>query len=280
MCAKNKFLRNGRCDCTEGKSCTTIAFVHHKGGTGKTTSCVNIAGWLSKMGKKVLLVDLDPQGNATAGLGVDRKTCEGSVYDVLLGRTGIEDIVLETDSGVNLVPSSLDLLAAETHIAGKPNNAKLLKKSLADIEKYFDYILIDVPPGSTLLMINGMVAAENIIIPLDSGIFAFETMETLKTLILDLHDELGVEVNIIMVLLRKHDFFRPLFRKGPTQKVKTLLRKFLTENITSPLKIFTIPFSGKIYRTQVKGKPISHYAPLSNVGRAYKKIAKEIIKIY
>ena len=252
-----------------------IAFVHHKGGTGKTTSCLNIAGWLAKMKKQVLVVDLDPQGNATAGLGIDRKSLDSSIYDVFFGQHNIEEVILETDSGVYLAPSSLDLLATETHMAGKINNTRILKASLGNIEESFDYILIDVHPGSTLLMINGMVAAENIIIPLDSGVFAFETMETLKTLVLDLRDEIGVKTNIMMMLLKGYS--SSIFDWGPTREIKKLLKGFLKENNIPDVSIFTIPFSRDIYKAQMKGKPISHYAPYGEVGRVYRRVAKEIV---
>ena len=213
---KNKFSR--KIVDSQSRGVKTIAFVHHKGGTGKTTSCLNVAGWLAKMKKQVLVVDLDPQGNATAGLGIDRQNLDSSIYDVFFGQHNIEEVILETDSGVYLAPSSLDLLATETHMAGKINNTRILKTNLDEIEDQFDYILIDVPPGSTLLMINGIVASENIIIPLDSGVFAFETMETLKTLVLDLHEEVGVETNVMMMLLKGYS--TSIFDWGPTREIK------------------------------------------------------------
>jgi len=261
---------------SQPKKTVTIAFVHHKGGTGKTTSCINIAGWLTKMKKQVLVIDLDPQGNATSGLGVDRNQTKISIDEVLFGRKNIEEVTIETDSGVYLVPSSLDLLAAETIMAGQANNARLLKESLVNVENCFDYIFIDVPPGSTLLMINGIVASENIIIPLDTGIFAYETLETLKTLVIDLSDELGVETNIMMVFLR--DYTNSILENSPTKEIRKLVKKYLADNNIPSVKIFSIPFSNKIYRSQMKGKPISHYAPFSKVGGIYKKIAKEIIR--
>lgn len=252
-----------------------IAFVHHKGGTGKTTSCLNVAGWLVKMNKKVLVIDLDPQGNATAGLGVDRTSLGSSIYEVFFSEHNIQEIILETDSGVYLAPSSLDLLAAETHMAGQPNNIGILKEKLAEMEEYFDYILLDVPPGSTLLMINGIVASENIIIPLDSGVFAYETIETLKTLLIDLNNELGVETNVMMVILR--EFAATLFDIIPTLEIRKLTKKLLIDNNMPQVKIFKVPFSRKIYTAQKRGLPISHYAPFSDAGRAYKKISKKIL---
>lgn len=267
---KNIFLKM----LSDSKEPMSIAIVHHKGGTGKTTSCLNIAGWLAKMNKKVLVIDLDPQGNATSGLGIDRKTVEFSIYDVLFGQKNMEEIILETDSGVYLTPSSLDLLAAEIHLSGQTNNTRILKRKIDSMQAYFDYILIDVPPGSTLLMINGMVAAENIIIPLDAGIFAYETLETLKTLIIDINKELGVEMNVMMVLLK--EYTTSLFDKFLAQKARNLLKRFLEINLSSQVEILTLPFSRKIHQAQIKGMPISHFAPFSGVGRAYKRIAKEI----
>ncbi|MFH1824003.1 MAG: AAA family ATPase [Candidatus Firestonebacteria bacterium] len=114
-----------------------VAFVHHKGGTGKTTSCLNIAGWLVKMNKKVLVVDLDAQGNATAGLGLDRKTIDGSIYDVIFNKKNIKKIILETPSGVYLAPSSLDLLKAEMCLGDQEIRMDLLNKKIKRYRKIF-----------------------------------------------------------------------------------------------------------------------------------------------
>jgi len=252
-----------------------IAFVHHKGGTGKTSSCLNVAGWLSKMKKKVLVIDLDPQGNATAGLCVDRQTTRSSVYDMLLGTRSAKEVILQTDIGVFLMPSSLDLLAAEKIMSSQMKNSHILKRCLEDIQNYFDYILIDVPPGATLLMINGMVAAGNIIIPLDSGVFAYEALNTLKTIVMELARELGVEINIVMVLIREYG--TSVFEKGPTRNIKKLVKKYLEINAMPCVKIFPVPFSMNIYRAQMKGRPISHHSPYSGIGRFYKKLTKEIL---
>ncbi|MFH0772084.1 MAG: AAA family ATPase, partial [Candidatus Omnitrophota bacterium] len=271
---------------SETRKPMSIAFVHHKGGTGKTTSCLNIAGWFTKMNKKALVIDLDPQGNATSGLGIDRKTIDFSIYDVLFGQKNIEETILETESGIYLAPSSLDLLAAETHkpkgnglasysqshMAGQVNSAALLRQSLADMTEHFDYVLIDVPPGSTLLMINGIVASENIIIPIDSGVFAYETLATLKSLVIELNKELRVETNLLMMLLRETSI--SVLDKYQTWEIKKLLNEFLVENNMPGLKIWTIPFSRKICRAQMKGMPISHYAPYSDAARVYRRIAK------
>lgn len=270
---KNTFNRNA--GAADTKRARRIAFVHHKGGTGKTTSCLNIAGWLTKMKQKVLVVDLDPQGNATAGLGVNRAALDGSLYDALFGELPLEEIILETVSGVYLAPSSLDLLSAEMRMAGQASQTGTLRRRLDPIQSYFDYILLDGPPASTQLMINGIVAAEEIVIPIDSGVFGYETLETLRSLVLDLQEELHVEVPVSMVLLR--ELSTSISDWGLTQEIRRLVSGFLMKNGLSNVRIRSIPFSREVYRAQMKGMPISHFAPLSAVGKAYLRVAKELV---
>jgi chromosome partitioning protein len=255
-----------------------IAFVHHKGGVGKTTSCINIAGWLAKLGKKVLVVDLDPQGSATTGLGVDRQSVTGSIYDVFCDSMSINETILEAESGVFLLPSTLDLLDTKRQISGRMENAYLLKEKLKPIEYLFDFILIDVPPGLTSFMINGIVAAKNIIIPLESGIFAYEALDTLKNSIVKLNNELKIETNVMMILLRGYS--NSIMDRHPTQEIKQLLAKFIENNLTSDVKVYAMPFSKKIYQSQMAGMPISHFASWSEIGRTYKKITQEILNYY
>lgn len=259
----------------QGQKAKTIAFVHHKGGTGKTTSCLNIAGWLANMYRKVLVVDLDPQGNATTGLGINRESLQNSIYEVIFGHEYIEETILETESGVHLVPSSLDLLSAEIRMAGQINNTGILRNHLGNVAAYYDYILIDVPPGSTMLMINGIVASDSLIIPLDSGIFALEALETLSSLFMDIEEELGVKIKIMMILLRKYPI--PIIGRRLTKDVQTMVESYLTINDILIPKTITIPYSKRAHSAQIRGMPISHLAPFSRLGRGYKKIAEEII---
>jgi chromosome partitioning protein len=124
-------------------------------------------------------------------------------------------------------------------------------------------------------MSNGIVASGNIIIPLESGVFAYEALETLKTFIIDLHEELRVETNVMMIVLREYS--ASFMDKRTTNSVKKLLRRFLIENDIPQVKIFTMPFSRQVYWSQMKGMPISHYAPFSDVGRGYRGLAKELL---
>jgi len=268
--ANNVFVKG--IDKTSDKKAKKIAFVHYKGGTGKTTSALNVAGWLEKMKQKVLVVDMDPQGSATAGLGVDSMTIEVSMYDVLFEQKNMSQIILETDSGVYLAPSSFDFLSSELNSDGLNGNIRVLENSLVDVEKHFDFIIIDLPPGSNLLMMNGIVAAENLVVPMNADIFSYETLEILKTLVIELDEVTGSETNLQMILLRE------LFSGWRHRKIKKLLKKFLIENNISDVKILKIPFSNKIFKAQMIGMPISHCTPFSSIGRKYKRIAKQLLE--
>ncbi len=251
----------------------TIAFVNYKGGSGKTTSCINIAGWLVKHKKRVLVVDLDPQCNATTGLGIELASVDCPSWHLFFDRKDIRETVLETSSGVHLIPSSTDLISAEAYIASR---YYLLKKKLELIDENYDYILIDVPPGVTALMVNAIVAAENIIVPLDAGIFAYETLETLRTLIVDTTTKSNVEINIMLVLLRK-DPTDSIF-SNYTGKVGSTVKEYLASHCTEMPNMLVVPYSRKVQEAQASGLPISHYAPGSSVGEACRKIARKIMQ--
>lgn len=255
---------------------TTIAFAHHKGGTGKTTACINVAGWLVKLGKRVLVVDLDPQGNATTGLGIDRKTIGASFFDVLTGKKNIKKSIIETRSGAHLIPATLSLLMGEQCLAEKKFPAKVLKKKLQNVQPYYDYICIDTPPASTLLMLNGIVAAKNIIVPLDSSVFALETMETLRGFFQIINKMENSSPVIQQFLLLEYPAVS-FFSKSPTEEIEKELKEFLQIYCDEVPLITKIPYSQLIYDAQKSGMPLSHHAPHSSVGKIYKKIAERLI---
>jgi len=251
-----------------------LAFVHHKGGTGKTTSCINISGYLIKTGKKVLLVDLDPQGNATSGLGVDKNSLENSMYGVMIGTTEMKDIILETDTGIHLAPATLDLVGAEAYMYGRQDRATILKRALGKVKSYYDYIMIDTPPGPGLFGVNGVVASDYVIIVLDPGVFALEGLEGLYLVFDDIRESVNVEINIKMAILTKctkASFFSKIRgRQNPVKEIEKEAKKVFE-------KVFSIPYSIEIYESHLKGIPISHYAPKCKAGLSYEKIANEII---
>lgn len=250
-----------------------ITFAHYKGGTGKTTSCLSVAGWLAKQGKKVLVVDLDPQGNATSGLGIDKKTLIESTYDIMRNkRKKINDIILETGiRNLHLAPAEHNLDRINLKAYKKRGDALQLKNALKNLKNYYDYILIDTPPVHSHFIINGMAAADKIIVVLDPGIFALEGIEILKDSFGDFFRKLNLNLNIETALVTKAPGFS-LFRKNHAKEIKKDTEKILEK------KVFLIPYSNHIYNTHLKGIPISHYKPGSRVGRAYKKVAQSLLR--
>lgn len=153
-----------------------ITFAHYKGGTGKTTSCLSVAGWLAKFGKKVLVIDLDPQGNATSGLGIDKKNLDKTMYEVMNDYEKIKKgVIIETPiENINLAPATHQLEMLNLRVYNNKSDAKILVRGIDKIRDYYDFILIDTPPVHSHFIINGMAAADKIFVVLDPGIFALE----------------------------------------------------------------------------------------------------------
>ena len=253
-----------------------IAFAHHKGGTGKTTSCVNISGYLALWGKKVLVIDLDPQANATSALGIDKNNLGESMYDVMVGDAEIADVVLETEiENIHLAPATLDLVGAESHLYRMNNRISILKRSIEGIRKYYDYILIDTPPGPGLFIINGVVASDYTIVTLDPGVFALEGVESLSMIFDDINESSGVRINPRMAILtrcNKASLFSMITgKRDPVKEIKKGMKGFFDS-------VYTVPYGVEVYEAQLKGVPISHYKPKCKAGVAYKKIAEVVMR--
>lgn len=259
-----------------------IAFVNHKGGTGKTTSCISIAGFLAKNGYKTLVVDFDPQANATSGLGIDGATLRYSMYDVILdqceGYEGvpITKVILETDiTNLHLAPSEFDLSVAEVLLHRVKERTGVLTLILEEIRDLYDYILIDLPTNSGLLTINGLCASDQVVVPVDPSIYSLEALENLKHTFRDIKRMDGHPISKITVALNRyhveHDVFAKMFQKRhPSYEVEVRLREMFPS-------VFIVPEAIEIYDAQKKGIPISHFAPKSKAGKSYEKIAKSIM---
>ena len=251
----------------------TITFAHVKGGTGKTTSCISIAGFLAKQDKKVLVVDLDPQANLTAGLGIDKNTVKHNMYHVMSKKKDIRHVILKTETeNIHLVPAHPNLLKATLKSYRSREDAKILKNALKPIKKLYDYVLIDTPPSNGHFIVNGVVAADNVVLVLDPGIFALEGVDTFNNVFKSYCKKIGVNLKISMALLTKYQISFLPFIKNPSKEIKQGAEEILGK------KVFTVPHSNAVYESQIKGIPISHHKPNSNVGRAYSRISEEIIK--
>ena len=294
---------------------TTIAFSHHKGGTGKTTSCLNIAGFCEKSGKRVLVVDCDPQANATSGLGVSPDSCRQNMYDLFMSRVEgfpqvtMKDIIVKTGSGIDLAPSNLDLVGAEPYLYQLDSRALVLKDALEPVKDTYDLILIDTPPSMGQFVINGLFAADHIIVTLDSGSFALNGITTLATIFNDMRQDLAKDIHMDMAIVSRWneagmaeppdqkpeptDFFsrlKSIFTGTPVSSPEEELAKIEQEQererqslILSDIRsrfpsVFTVPYSPEIYDAQKRGMPISHVAPASNPGQAYRIITDEVLK--
>ena len=259
----------------------SIVFANQKGGTGKTTSCLSIAGYLAKSGNKVLVVDFDPQANATSGLGIDILTLHHSMYDVVLGfcdgyeGVPITQVILETNvKNLHVAPSDPDLSVAEVMLQRTRNKAGILRRILEEVKHAYDYILIDVPPSFGFLMINGIYASNHIVVPIDPSIFSLESLDILMKSFNDIERQNENFINQLTVILIR--YVKPgLFsmisgKRNPSKEVKESLLELYS-------KMYIVPESLDIYNAQDEGFPISHSAPRSKVGRAYEEIARNII---
>lgn len=281
---------------------TIVAFAHHKGGTGKTTSCLNVAGYLQKSGRSVLVVDCDPQANATAGLGVDPDTLELSMYDLFMSAfegfpdVVINDIIVPTASGVDLAPATLDLVGVEPYLYSIDDRAGLLREALAGVRGNYDFILIDTPPSMGQFVINGLIAADHTIVTLDPGTFALRGMEALSTVFHDIREMLGENVTTDLAILTRWKgpddraaktgglalFLKRIFSPGPSpeeERERERLKMFEAEVRKAFKQVFIVPYSPAIYETQQKGLPISHYAPESDAGREYRAITTALLEL-
>lgn len=252
-----------------------IAFANFKGGTGKTTLCINVAAHLAK-DHRVLVVDFDPQGNATSALGIANKKIEHSIYDAVLsqcqGYDGVpmKKIILETDvENLHLAPSELDLSAATLLLQKAEDNAGILTRLLEPVQRFYDYVLVDLPSTLGGLTLTGLYTAEQIVVPLDPSIFALEALENLKMYCAELEQIVGRKIAPFSVVLNRYIKAKVSTNKsklGPSQEVESAIKA-----MSYPL--FTVPDSVIVYRAQQAGIPVRQYSSKSNVNNAFGEIA-------
>ena len=247
-----------------------ISFSNQKGGVGKTTTCVNMAAYLARAGKKVLLVDLDPQGNATTGLGFSKGGLKKSVYNVIIEDEAVKDNVLETElEGLFLLPSNIDLAGAEVDLVYKKNRERVLKTALEKEKGAFDYILIDCPPSLGLLTINALSAADSAIIPIQSEYYALEGLSQLMNTISLVKQHLNKALKVEGVVLTMYDG-RSLISKQIAAEIKKYFSKKLYEIV--------IPRNVRLSEAPSHGKPIVLHDPKCMGARAYAALTEEFLK--
>lgn len=246
-----------------------VSFSNQKGGVGKTTTCVNMAAYIAAEGKKVLLVDMDPQGNATTGLGFSKSSLEQSVYSVLIDDEKASDNILATEvENLEILPSSIELAGAEVELVYKKSRERVLKNALAEVRDRYDYIMIDCPPSLGLLTINALACADTVIIPIQSEYYALEGLSQLMNSISLVKQHLNAALEIDGVVLTMYDS-RSLISKQIAEEIKKFFTKRLFEIV--------VPRNVRLVEASSYGKPIMMHDPKCTGARAYKALTLEYL---
>ena len=246
-----------------------ISFSNQKGGVGKTTTCVNMAAYLATMKRRVLLVDIDPQGNATTGLGFSKSSLKKSVYQVLIEGEDCKNNLLSTClETLTILPANIDLAGAEIELVGKKSREKILKNALDKVRGDFDYILIDCPPSLGLLTINALTAADSVIIPIQSEYYALEGLSQLMNTISLVRQHLNRSLQVEGVALTMYDS-RSLISRQIADEIKKYFTKKLYEIV--------IPRNVRLAEAPSHGKPIVLHDPKCAGARAYAALTEEFI---
>lgn len=252
----------------KGVDMKTIAFCNQKGGVGKTTTTVNVASSLAKMGFHVLLIDLDPQGNAGSGVGLNKYSVEKSIYHSLIGQTPLRDVLLTTAvENLAIAPANRDLVGAEIELMQAFSRETKLKNALNTIRDEFDYCLIDCPPSLSLLTVNALTAADEVIVPVQTEYYALEGISELMNTISLIKENLNQDLRVGGIVLTMYDS-----RNNLANQVVDEIRSFFKEKVFQNI----IPRNVRLSECPSHGVPISLYDPKSKGAESYDQLTMEI----
>ncbi|NLJ30310.1 MAG: ParA family protein [Clostridiales bacterium] len=247
-----------------------IAIANQKGGVGKTTTAVNLAAAMGILGKRTLLADVDPQGNSSSGVGIDRRKLKNTIYEVLTGEATVQDIMIHTEfSGLDLLPSSMDLAAAEIELAELEHRESVLKNALVPLRNDYDFIFIDCPPSLGMITTNALCVADTLLVPIQCEYYALEGLSQLMNTVRRVKRQYNAQLEIEGVLLTMYDG-----RLNLTQQVVEEVKKYF------PRKVFStvIPRAVRISEAPSFGRPIQYFDKSSRGTESYNLLAEEIIR--
>ena len=246
-----------------------IAIANQKGGVGKTTTAVNLAAGLASMGKKILIIDVDPQGNTTSGLGIDKRRCEKTVYDCLIDGEPMENVVVATAyDNLSVCPSNIDLSGAEIDLISVMGRENQLKNAIKPIRDDYDYIFIDTPPSLGLITINTLTAADSVLIPIQCEFYALEGVSQLTNTIRRVKEALNPNIDIEGILLTMYDS-----RTNLSIQVVDEVKKFFPNKVYKTI----IPRNVRLSEAPGFGQPIFQYDKGSKGAEGYLSLARELM---
>ncbi len=247
-----------------------ISIVNQKGGVGKTTTAVNLSAFLAKKRKKVLVIDLDPQGNATSGYGFEKSSLENTVYDLLVNEEEIVNVIAPTSvKNVDMCPTNINLAGAEVELVSAISRETILKRAIEPVLNQYDYIIVDCPPSLGLLTINALTACEGVIVPIQGEYYALEGLSQLVDTINMIKKKLNPQVGILGVVITMHDR-----RTQLTRQVVEEVQKYFGDKV---FKTF-IPRNVRLAEAPSHGLTIDEYDAKSKGSLAYQALANEVIK--